>query len=150
MAWRHKGKIAFNLYLSVFLDEIEPYLKRCAANTTHISSDQEELVSEYIRRITRYLPNYAKARGSPMGYIRTIIHSANKRYIANRYKQPKKVETAHTYHNKSEEYRDVRVMYFGLIDDITSIIGEDRVEDILDGKSVEITSEEREMVSKML
>lgn len=150
MAWKHRKQITFSIYLSVFIDDFTPYLKRCAAKTTHITSDQEELVSEYIRRITRYLPRYSKDRGNPIGYLRTIIHSANKRYITNRYKLPKKIEVAKIYHDKAEEYRNITIMHFGLIEEISNVIGEDRVDMILDGKDVKISNEEREQVRKML
>jgi DNA-directed RNA polymerase specialized sigma24 family protein len=149
-AWKNRNKITFSIYLSVFIDEFMPYLKRCASKTTHINSDQEELVSEYIRRITRYMPNYAICRGEPIGYLRTIIHSANKRYITNRYKQPKKIETAKKYYAEKEEYRNVKIMNFGLIEDISEVLGEDRVEKILDNKFVEISDEERDKIRKML
>jgi hypothetical protein len=144
----------YTLHLDTLFKLMKKYLERCASSVSYIESDQEELIGEYHRRIVRYMPKFKHRRGTPMGYVRTIINSANKRYIEQRYAKDRKTCLHTTYHldqihnvsTYDPEQEERRQFIFDIFDEI---VGECKTDQLLRGNGT-LSFETKELLKQCL
>lgn len=88
----------FSELLEYFFDCIRMYMKKCAESVTPDHVTQDDIISMYQIRMSRYMKNYSTDRGTPFKYCSSIIHSVNLRFIEDFKRRDKRVIREETYH----------------------------------------------------
>ena len=93
----------FSELLSYFFDCMHSYMNKCAQSVTPSFAVQDDIISMYKIRMSKYIKNYNTDRGTPFKYCSSIINSVNKRFIEDFKRGDKRTIREETYYNSSEE-----------------------------------------------